>query len=135
MWVTDLEDLVNIMSPTQGGLVCTRIESQPSSIVFGGLMMERSSPFSFLTELNYTLGFYLFFTFFICFICFYMFYKPWPGSAVYNVLFLYCSKVCVQGSKCKLTSCWCSVYLVRGLGCSEERCHFLLTKMFSRPRL
>lgn len=42
------EDPVNMMSPTQEGLVYTGKESQPSLIVFGSLMVGKKAP-SFLS--------------------------------------------------------------------------------------
>lgn len=49
------------MSPTQGGLVYTGKESQPSLLVLGNLVVEESSLFPDFKELNCILGlFYVF---------------------------------------------------------------------------
>lgn len=89
------------MSPTHGRFVCAGKVSQSNLTVFGSLMVEKNSLFSILKELNYILGFY---TFHILTKC-----KPWPGLLCIVVLFLFCSKGVCPRSKCKLTTCWCSV--------------------------
>ena len=60
---------MNMMSPTQGGVVYTGKESQPSLIVFGSLMVGKNSLFPFLKELNYILGF----VWFLLFVCLFVF--------------------------------------------------------------